>query len=272
MSFADALPDPALPVVELEFVGPVAAPFYWVLCDRDGADRFKSGTVFFMDAGSGAFAVTSGHVVEQCLTDSNTPLFVQSMIGGHGKTLYFRVKERPIDVNADIDIATLRFSRDEIDQIGCTILTGAQLSWPPSLAQTDHAVTLCGYPGLSRRLLAPKTLQFGRVALGANVSSVHESCILMLIERDQMYRCLGDRDLPEDYDFGGISGGPVIALAERRGVRSWMPAGVIFQGPNPNTDPAQDAICGLEIFRARPIHFIRQDGFLDASRWQSLHP
>jgi hypothetical protein len=243
-----------------------------VLRDADGIDIFKSGTVFFMDAGSGTFAVTAGHVAQQCLADSATPLYVQSMIGGHGETLYFHIEERIIDLDLTIDIATLQFSREEAARVGRAVLTGAQLSWPPPLPKADHAVTFCGYPARSRSLLTPKTLLFGRVAMGTNVSSVHESCVSMHVERERMRRCLGDGELPENCDFGGISGGPVIALAESAGIRAWMPAGVIFQGPNPNDDPAQDAISGLEIFRARPVHFIKPNGQLDRALWHGLHP
>jgi hypothetical protein len=49
--------------------------------------------------------------------------------------------------------------------------------------------------------------------------------------------------------------------------RSWMPAGVVFQGPN-TSDNADQAIAGLEIIRARPIHFVMSDGFLDVRRWE----
>jgi hypothetical protein len=87
-----------------------------------------------------------------------------------------------------------------------------------------------------------------------------------------MYRCLGDGELAENYDFGGISGGPLIALAERRGIRGWMAAGIIIGGPNPGDDPSQDSIAGLEIFRARPIHFLKEDGTLDIGRWHSNYP
>jgi len=46
-----------------------------------------------------------------------------------------------------------------------------------------------------------------------------------------------------------------------------MPAGVIVQGPNP-TGIIGESIAGLEIIKARPIHFIKADGFLDLERWQ----
>jgi hypothetical protein len=44
----------------------------------------KNGSVFFIDAGKGAFGVTAAHVVTECLNDSKS-MFVQCMIGHHGK-------------------------------------------------------------------------------------------------------------------------------------------------------------------------------------------
>lgn len=41
---------------------------------------------------------------------------------------------------------------------------------------------------------------------------------------------------PERYDFGGISGGPMLSVIERHGLRSWALAGVIYEGPNPSTE------------------------------------
>ena len=80
---------------------------------------------------------------------------------------------------------------------------------------------------------------------------------------------LGNGVPPERYDFGGLSGGPMLAIMEHRGLRSWVLAGVIYQGPNPSTDPTE-AIDGMEIIKARRAHFILPDGTLDIERWNSL--
>jgi hypothetical protein len=86
-------------------------------------------------------------------------------------------------------------------------------------------------------------------------TSTHETSISIQIEREKMMRVLGDEDMPENFDFGGMSGGPVLAIVQTPTLRSWIPAGVIFQGPNPSGDPAE-SIQGLELIRARPVHFI----------------
>lgn len=73
--------------------------------------------------------------------------------------------------------------------------------------------------------------------------------------------------MPKNYDFGGISGGPVLAIVQTPTIRSWMPAGVIIQGPNSSGVPGE-AILDLEIIKARPIHFIKPNGEIDVTRWE----
>jgi hypothetical protein len=258
--------NPAIPVVDLELVGGLAAPIVWVHREESGIERYKNGTVSFFDTGVAIFAVTACHVIDDCLTDVESSDFVQCMIGGDGRSLPIQLKERLVDKNSDIDLATLSISRQEVLDLGCIPLQGQQIAWPPPAAQLNHDVVLCGFPGRSRGLIAPKQIMFGRIAIGSNVSSVHDSLISLHIERDQMYRCLGDGNIAENFDFGGVSGGPVVQLSQRSGLRGWCAAGVIVDGPNPGDDLSQDAILDMEIFRARPIHFMKQNGSLDEAR------
>ena len=37
----------------------------------------------------------------------------------------------------------------------------------------------------------------------------------------------------ENFNFGGMSGGPLIAIVQAEIMRTWKPAGVIISGPNP---------------------------------------
>jgi hypothetical protein len=61
-------------------------------------EMVKNGSLFFMDAGEGVFAVTASHVVEECLNDTRLPMFVQCLIGGHGPggTAYIYLGDRVI--------------------------------------------------------------------------------------------------------------------------------------------------------------------------------
>jgi hypothetical protein len=256
--------------VELKLIGSMATPIFWVMRDRsDSGNRLmKSGSLFFLNAGEGTFAVTAAHVVAECLKDSQSPDYVQCMVGREDKTAFpFDLRERVIAIHEGIDIATLRFSADEVSLIGRTVLTGFQETWPPRLAKTDSFVTYCGWPGNGRRWLAPRDISFGIVAMAGKVTSSHETCISIQIERENLERVLGDHDMPENYDFGGMSGGPMLAIVQGTVLRWWRLAGVIFQGPNTSGNP-EESIAGLEIIRARPAHFIKANGTLDIDRWE----
>jgi hypothetical protein len=97
---------------ELEFVGSLTAPLFWVLRDSSThKEMMKNGSVFFLGAGRGQFAITAAHVVHECLKDSRSPMFVQCVIGSHGWAAYpFYLGDRIIDAHPEIDIATLHFS------------------------------------------------------------------------------------------------------------------------------------------------------------------
>ncbi len=252
---------------DLEFIVSLTAPLFWTLRDSSGNETVKGGSLFFLDTGEGVFAVTAAHVVATCREDSRSPKFVQSMIGSNcGVSLPIHLGDRIIDAHEDIDIATFRVTREEIQYIGRIPLTGCQKTWPPRLADVDGGVTYCGFPGYGRRSLAPRLRSFGSVPMTGSAASAHETCVSIQIERDKLIRVLGDEEMPENFDFGGMSGGPVLAIVQTGTLRSWRPAGVIFQGPNPSGDPAE-SIRGLEIIRARPVHFINSDGTLDIDRW-----
>jgi hypothetical protein len=265
---AKALIRSGLGKAELEFVGTTTAPLFWVLRGSDGRDEIKNGSVFFLDTGRGLFAVTAAHVITECFKDTKSPMFIQCMIGcNDGLSLPIYLGDRIIDAHPGIDIATFRITRDELTKIGRINVTGFQRTWPPPLPEIDRGVTYCGFPGNGRQNLGDRQVSFGIVGMGGIVTNAHESCISVQIEREHLLRVLGKEEFPENYDFGGMSGGPLLAIVQTPTLRSWMPAGVIIQGPNPSGDPEQ-SIQGLEIIRARPVHFINPDGTLDISRWE----
>jgi hypothetical protein len=88
-----------------------------------------------------------------------------------------------------------------------------------------------------------------------------------LIERESLVQVHGDGAFCDNYDFGGISGGPILAIVQTPTIRSWIPAGVIIQGPNPTVDASQ-SIQGFELVKARPVQYILPDGHLDVAKWE----
>jgi hypothetical protein len=251
---------------ELEIANSYTSPLIWTVDQGDDLRRMKGGSVFFLDTGEAMFAVTAAHVVQEFFDDTRTQQ-VHCAIAAHEKRpLRIPLGDRIIDANADIDIATFRITSDELRYFGKAPLRGNVAKWPPSLAEINGPATYCGFPGVGRR---PDRggVSFGAAPMAGMVTSAHETLISVQLEREYLVRILGEDDMPENFNFGGISGGPLIAIVQAEIVRTWKPAGVIISGPNPGDSPDQDFISGFEVIRARPIHFIKPDGMLDLDRW-----
>jgi len=101
---------------------------------------------------------------------------------------------------------------------------------------------------------------------------VNDRDISTLLEREYLEPAMGEGVVPENYNFGGMSGGPVIYnLITKGGLFVNALAGVLIAGPNPSGDP-NESIQGFELFRARRACFIREDGHLDHDLWEERKP
>ncbi|WP_137391935.1 hypothetical protein [Rhodoligotrophos defluvii] len=266
-SEARALMAGGLGKAELEFATSVTAPLYWVIRQEDGNYVVRNGSAFFLDAGAGPFAVTAHHVIEGWRRDHEC-----------GNVVAFQLGDQPLDLagrnavigaHAGLDVATFRFSAEDVASIGKIVLTGYQSEWPPNPPLIDRGVYYAGFPGTETIWLSQDEISFGAAPGGGVASSVSETDVSSLISREHLIGVLGGGVPPENYDFGGMSGGPMLMVIEHRGLRSWSLAGVIYEGPNPSPDERQ-AILGLEIIRARRAHFILPDGTFDVRRWNAL--
>ena len=251
---------------EIEFANSVCAPFFWAMHRNDGTEEIKNGSLFFLDTGQRVFVVTAAHVLKECLNDTRSRRFIQCMIAGPRMNFPFSIGERVIDANADLDMATIHFTREEIERLGKTILHGYQHTWPPRLCEVEGPITYSGYPGSARKLLGPREILWGIFSAAGIVTSANEISVSIQIDRANLKQILGDGTFVENYDFLGTSGGPLIAIIQTNIFRMWKPAGVIIQGPNPIVDNSQ-SIMGFELIKARPIDYILADGFLDNDRW-----
>jgi hypothetical protein len=215
--------------------------------------------------GEGLFGVTAAHVIRGMEKACALPGPVACQIGDDVR-FDPGGKHGLIAIDDDIDLATFRISAMEVRSIGKTVLTGYQKEWPPSPPQRDRGVTYAGFPGVSQLWLSRREISFGICPGGGVASSVSETDVSSLIERQHMMDVMATGLPPEDFDFRGISGGPMLTMIENKGLRSWQLAGVLYEGPNPSDDAAQ-AIAGLEIIRARRAHFLLPNGNLDVRRW-----
>jgi hypothetical protein len=252
--------------VELELINSFNAPLFWTIRRDNGAVGYRNGTAFFLDAGQGLFGVTANHVVDGwkrcCLEQDAGSLH----LSGHRELLAIDWDERVIDADAAIDIATFALTAAEVQLLGKTILTGAQKSWPPRPPPQNCMLYYCGFPGVGTRPHPRGGPLFGAVPGMGIATSVSEKSISIQLEREYLVPLLGGGVPPENFDFGGISGGPVIKVVETS-IRTYALAGIIYQGPNTTEDPDQ-AIAGFDVICARHAHYLLPDGHLDRERWR----
>jgi hypothetical protein len=266
MEEAKAIMAGGLGEFELRLVTSFCVPLAWREYDDRGAIVPRNGTAFFLDTGESVIGVTAQHVIAG-YRDSDArkgPLTLTT----NGVGIPLDLNARIIDSHPGIDIATFSVTRNEVRKLEKEICGGYQRRWPPSLPMRNGGVYYSGYPGVGTRQ-TPGVITFGAVCGSGVATQVNERVISSQIERQNLTPVLGDGIMPENFDFRGMSGAPMITVVQHRGLRSWMLGGVIFQGPSTSDDPNQ-AIAGLEIIRARPAHFILPAGTLDKARWERL--
>ena len=241
--------DEAEVLVKKELVKTVSsyvAPIYWGTHGERDSVVHKNGTIFFLDAGEGVFAVTADHVYQAYLEQKEkSPNIVCQLLN-----LPFKPEERLIDSDADLDIATFRISPDEVKEAGKAVLMGNQSTWPPLPPQEGRSVFFAGFPGKERIQQGPRGINFGIFHGVCVATSVSERQISVQVEHKEFVD-IGFGIAPENYDPGGISGGPLLTLVEHKGVMTWRLGGVI-----------RSAHTDLAILKATRADYIMENGKL----------
>jgi hypothetical protein len=253
---------------ELHLFNSFNVPLFWTVLKH--GTTYRNGTAFFLNAGQGPFGVTASHVIDGWHRSRAQEGASSLCLMGHRELLEIDWSARVIDQDADLDIATFSMTEDEVVTIlEKLVLTGAQKVWPPRPPPENCVLYYCGFPGVGTRQHPKGGPLFGALPGMGIATCVNDKTISILLEREYLVPLLGGGIPPENFNFGGISGGPVIKIVETS-IRTYELAGVIFQGPNTSDDPEQ-AIPGFELIGARHAHFILPDGRLDRARWHSLN-
>lgn len=246
----------------------MTVPLFWITRDKSRRIRSRNGTAFFLKTDKGPFAVTANHVIEGWRRDrSEQNASLLQLLDGY--RLDLEKRNAVISAHAGIDIATFCISESDIKAMGKIAYEGYQ-DWPPRPPQEGKGIYYAGFPGVETLLTSPYEFRFGMANGGGIATSISEKDVSSLIEREHIFGLLGESVPPENYDFRGVSGGPMLAVFDYNGLRLSALAGVLYEGPNPSTDPEQ-SIAGLEIVKARRSHFILPDGSLDIQRWNDLN-
>jgi hypothetical protein len=187
-----------------------------------------NGTAFILDTGERVFVVTAAHVYRSYIRQKKMMEVNFCQLSG----IEFDLESRLISVpeSEGIDIATFEITQHEIDSIGANILRGSNSEWPPRRPCEENMVVVSGFPGLERLRKEDDYYSFGYYCFNTPVSSVSNRHFGCSFDRKYWIDALGKGLPPENYDMGGISGAPVIALIKSEaGIVSWMLAGIVYE-------------------------------------------
>lgn len=190
--------------------------------DAEGV-HLTNGTAFFVKTPQAVFAVTAAHVVLEFLqAKARDPRTICGLVDSETE---IDLAQDLIGIGRNIDIATFRISERIISKFDKHPLT----AWPPKVPKIGQGLLYAGFPRQNRARRGPREFSFGLTAGGTPVDHVDDAKVVTSINRDELVDTLGLGLPPDDFDFGGMSGGPVLAIVET-GVVSWALAGVIYEG------------------------------------------
>ena len=209
----------------LEIASGYSMPLFWGKSDLAVS---ANGTAFILDTGMRKFVVTAAHVYRSYLEQKHKEEVDFCQLS----TLNFDLEKRLISApdSGEVDIATFEISQDEIESIGANVLRGSNHSWPPSRPSEGNMIVVSGFPGLERLRKEDDYYSFGYYGFNTPVNTISNRHFGCSLDRKYWRDALGKGFPPKNYDMGGISGAPVIALIKSEaGLVSWRLAGIVYE-------------------------------------------
>ena len=196
---------------------------YWI---SPRERKINNGSIFFLDCGSGPFAVTADHVYQGYLDSRDRDSKTKCQIGN----LPFSPIERLIDRDKELDIATFTIDEKEIEVDKKTVHRADFTKWPPKPPDVEKGIFFAGYPGSNRTIEAKNgiTVNFGTYFSILVATSVNDKYIACHYERDEIISMFDDSVLPAHQNLGGLSGAPLWTLVQTS-IFSWRLGGIIYQ-------------------------------------------
>jgi hypothetical protein len=189
-----------------------AAPLFWMLPAEDKQAVKPGGSIFFLrpePVKRVSFAVTANRVFQAYLKAKKSFAAVECQIGN----IPFRLEERLIDTDEELDIASFQVSLDEIWKLGKVALT----HWPPRVPELGKGVLFVGFPGLEGHTLISGEASFGTYAALGTATSVDERHVTGRFEREYWVSRPSFALPSNGYDSSGLSGAPLYTVVEQSG-------------------------------------------------------
>jgi hypothetical protein len=222
---------------QLDVIRNSVAIIHWATA----ADDHRNGSIFFIDTGVGLFGVTAKHVYQD---------YASAVAGKPSRcqidNILFDPTERLISMGTKFDIATFRITPNELQT-----LAKLTIPWPPLIPDVGDMVLFAGFPGPEKKVSAStNSIDVRTYAAKWVIDSVSGRDVSMIRPPDSEVTDVNGSGFPaREYNFGGMSGGPVVAVFDRGPIFSCGLSGVIYELHQ-----------GFEIVKAARADFIREDG------------
>ena len=218
----------------------IIAPVMWSASPEKEDELLGSyGTAFLVQTKARQIAITADHVYRRFL-DHRDEYAAKSRINN----LEFDLKDRLIDRNERLDIATFDITSLEAEKVG----TKVSYKWPPIEPAVGMNVMFAGLPVGGKELIEKNRVIFEKTPFLTTVTSVDEWSLTCQIELAEMRAIKGKQKIPEGFNVGGMSGGPVFALVNLdSGLSDFAFVGVVSDE-------------GMGLFKAARADFIMEDG------------
>lgn len=223
------------------------APIVFAPEARADREAVNNGTIFFLDCGEGAFALTADHVYRAYLRRKQQDPTLLCRIDG----MRFDPRVRLIDRDPEKDIATFRVEEGEIARLGKAVYRPPARSWPPKPPEPGESVLVVGFPAHGRRLVRSQGFAFGIYVATALATSINSREVVCQFQRENRSDPLGIGASLTNEALGGLSGAPLWTLGGNDGFFGWRLAGVISSFNE-----------GWELLKAKHAAYILRDGTL----------
>ena len=203
-----------------------AFPILMIWQDDAGRSVFANGTGFIMRTPSALIGVTADHVLAEYFDRRASGTDIYSQIAGQRVNWEDRIIAR----SPSRDIATFRMDGLSSISLGNFVKFPLE-TWPPVEPSMGQGVVYGGYPGAERELVQSDTISYGSYAGSSMVDAVHRSEFVSVIEPESsvVAHPVGGQ-LPDEIQFGGMSGGPALAIVHTGELVHFALMGVLTQG------------------------------------------
>lgn len=222
--------------------------FWYVFISGNRRKILNSGTVFFVDLGSGPFGITAAHIIDALLRDKESFSNLVCQVGN----VELDPSDRLIGLASSRDLATFKVTSQELTNLALTPHVDPG-PWPPRSPQEGKGAFFGGFrlgEGKQLDLRVPYPFDFWN-GFGP-LTGIYDQQIKMRFEREYWVHRPDCPEPPPGAEWGGVSGGPLFALFENP-VVFYQLAGILSEYSET-----------LELLVATPARFISKNGSICA--------